>query len=483
MPDALTNALDDGGVEKLLEAVRPDLIEHLWAEPFNDRTNWQAVRDGYEIGSPGHRWLNEVYGGGRKDLWSRYAAELYQRLQNQAVGDGWRPKLRYLLYEGGIVKADAGVFSGLEGVLLQSKPDEDGNSKNPHIGAMQAAVKSEEAFSASILHMEHVDRFFGPFGASEMFISALLGWGVQVSEKARGRFLDAVEAKAATSCDETQVRATLAALADAEDLTVTVETYTTAGNADLALFSRAKNAVLVVEHKTGSSLSRWQITKYRLAMIAADPRGDRKLATVLLRPPTNPATDKDMRADPGGVAVSVELNHNPHLSRVFAAIASELDSEVLGDRIIGAAVRQSFPTRGEEPTGSTDNRKALLDELEELLLETDWRVGHRRSLSMDLIHDAISCGHLYVTIGPHERSMLWGQFRPDGVRIREFGSGKAPSHLFDLCPGSRSVSFPTPFPVHHTEKPWMGDRAEERAQQVRVAGALLSVLPTYLLAK
>lgn len=133
------DVLDGDGVERLVSAIRPEVVEHVWAEPYNDRTNWEAVRDGYEDGSAGHQWLTEVYDHGRKDLWSRYAANLYARLHAIAERDRWIGKLRYLLYEDGIAEADAPVFDGLEGVLLQSKPGEDGRSKNPHIAALQSA--------------------------------------------------------------------------------------------------------------------------------------------------------------------------------------------------------------------------------------------------------------------------------------------------------------------------------------------------------
>jgi hypothetical protein len=325
--------------------------------------------------------------------------------------------------------------------------------------------------------MEHVDRFFGPLGASEMFLSALLGWGLQESTSARGRFLDIVEARSGMSTDEAQVRATVAALAEAEDVTVTAESYTTAGNVDLALFSRSKNAVLVVEHKTGSTLSEWQITKYRLAMAAADPNGDRKLATVLLRPSTD--KDHDEKADPNGVAVSVEINHNPHLSSVFAAIMRELDGQGLGDRIIQAALRHSFPSVQDSMSVDADKRKVLLDEIEASLEESGWRLSHRAPLNMKLVHDMMSDGHLLLTVGPGKRDMLWAQLRDSATRIRQAPEGE-PKHLLDLCQGSRSFSFPTPFPVHHTEKPWMGERAEDRARQVRIVVALLSKLPDFL---
>ena len=75
------------------------------------------------------------------------------------------------------------------------------------------------------------------------------------------------------------------ALLNATDITVTTEAFVAnAGNLDIAIFSRAANAVMIVENKTVSLLGNHQLTKYRLALCAADPRGDRQLASVLLRP-------------------------------------------------------------------------------------------------------------------------------------------------------------------------------------------------------
>ena len=129
------------GVERLVERIRPDLVEHVWAEPFNDRGNWRSVRDGYEVGAPGRAWMEAAFDGPRVKTdvaWSRHATELYLRLRRVAERDGWLPKLRYLLYEGRIVQRDAQAFTGLYGVLLQGKPTSEGKSANPWIAAAQA---------------------------------------------------------------------------------------------------------------------------------------------------------------------------------------------------------------------------------------------------------------------------------------------------------------------------------------------------------
>lgn len=122
--------LDGDGLERLVDAIRPDRMEHVFAEPFNERRNWQQVRAAYPEGSAGHLWFTEVYEEGRKELWSQYVADLYVRLRDKAAADGWLDKLRYLLYEGDVVAEDAQAFEGLEGVLLQATKGADGRSQN-----------------------------------------------------------------------------------------------------------------------------------------------------------------------------------------------------------------------------------------------------------------------------------------------------------------------------------------------------------------
>lgn len=140
-------------LRRLVDAIRPDRCETVWAEPFNDRANWENVRAGYSPESLGYRRLTAMYGSddrveGRRQ-WSIYATWLYSLLRAKAEVDGWLPKLSYLLYEDGIIEADAKAFSGLVGVLLQSKPHDgeegdprNGYSPNPHMAALQATPQS-----------------------------------------------------------------------------------------------------------------------------------------------------------------------------------------------------------------------------------------------------------------------------------------------------------------------------------------------------
>jgi DNA repair photolyase len=138
------DTLETGGVERLLDAIDPDTVEHIWAEPYNDRFNWRAVRAGYRVESPSWRWFSDVYERGDKAAWSRYATELYVRLRDEARRRGVVPKLRYLLYEDTITEHDAEAFRGLEGVLLQAKPAPDGRSRNPFLARYQGVAPAAD---------------------------------------------------------------------------------------------------------------------------------------------------------------------------------------------------------------------------------------------------------------------------------------------------------------------------------------------------
>jgi DNA repair photolyase len=129
--------LEDRLIEKMIELINPELVEHIWAEPYNSRANWKVVRDSFVPGSQAYEWFTNVYGHKWTYLWSRYATDLYRRMHRSALMGGWVHKIRYLLYEDKITAADSLQFHGLEGVLLQSKPGDDGCSQNPNIAKLQ----------------------------------------------------------------------------------------------------------------------------------------------------------------------------------------------------------------------------------------------------------------------------------------------------------------------------------------------------------
>ncbi|MBI4474713.1 MAG: hypothetical protein HY646_18725 [Acidobacteria bacterium] len=133
-PDVLEGG---GNIEKLIEQIGPMQVEHIWAEPYNDRCNWFHVREGYLPETFGYTWLTQVFDQRQSGLWSKYAATLYLRLRQKSQREGWLHKLRYLLYEDEIVERDAAAFEGFHSVLLQSKPNGDGTSRNPNIAKYQ----------------------------------------------------------------------------------------------------------------------------------------------------------------------------------------------------------------------------------------------------------------------------------------------------------------------------------------------------------
>lgn len=130
-PDVLL----ENRVNELLDHIRPDVVEQEWSEPFNDRMNWRIVRDGYSPDAPGRLWLDNVYGEKHWNLWSGYATDLSLALHNRAEREQWLWKLRFLLYEDLITESDANRIGRKAGIMLQSKPDDKGRSRNPYIAA------------------------------------------------------------------------------------------------------------------------------------------------------------------------------------------------------------------------------------------------------------------------------------------------------------------------------------------------------------
>ena len=131
------DVLEDRKLEHLLDAINPKVTETVWAEPFNDRQNWQVVRKGYDKASHGYKKLTQIYEHCERSSWSQYATELYQRLLTHAESHEWLDKLRYLLYEKDIVQIDAHQMAPFPGILFQGKKDNIGLSKNKNIARIQ----------------------------------------------------------------------------------------------------------------------------------------------------------------------------------------------------------------------------------------------------------------------------------------------------------------------------------------------------------
>ena len=130
-----------GQLDELIDEIRPERCERVWAEPYNDRNNWELVRDAYEEGSESRAWMDKAFGDPSSGAWGEHATELYATLLLRSDAEGWTDKLRYMLYEGGMSAEASRGFCDLRGLLLQSPGDEDGLSKNAHFRALQQQIK------------------------------------------------------------------------------------------------------------------------------------------------------------------------------------------------------------------------------------------------------------------------------------------------------------------------------------------------------
>lgn len=136
-PDVLQgDQLDD-----LIDRTGPEKCEGVWVEPYNDRQNWQVVRDGYSSGSPGYEWLTDAFERKTKGTWSEYATRLYKTFRLKSEAEGWLSKLRFMLYEKHVDAEHARSFCDLRGLLLQSPGDERGLSKNKAFRELQQAIE------------------------------------------------------------------------------------------------------------------------------------------------------------------------------------------------------------------------------------------------------------------------------------------------------------------------------------------------------
>ena len=128
--------------EDLLEQLNPVKQEHIWTEPYNDRTNWDIVSDGLDDDHPDKSWLYHCYKLENYYMWSDYAADLYERILKKSEADGWEDKFTYLLYEAHIESQDVHRFGDLHGVLLQCAKDDDEYSKHSDFRNLQIELEA-----------------------------------------------------------------------------------------------------------------------------------------------------------------------------------------------------------------------------------------------------------------------------------------------------------------------------------------------------
>ena len=127
-------------VDELVERINPDMVETIYAEPYNDRENWEIVRNGFTNDPDQFNWFTEAYEKDIQEVISAYHGDLYQQLLDHSNKNDWTHKLRYLLYENEICSGDADKFRGLVGILLQNKPNDSGYSKNKVLAKLQAEI-------------------------------------------------------------------------------------------------------------------------------------------------------------------------------------------------------------------------------------------------------------------------------------------------------------------------------------------------------
>ncbi len=144
--------LDNEALESMIDMINPSKVEHIWAEPYNDRINWKLVQSSFSPESSAYKWFTKVYDQKKTELWSMYATDIYLRLKSKAEREGWISKLRYLLYENNITYSDAQKFGDMEGLLLQNKPGAESLSKHPMFSEMQTLVQNVNANSIRELH-------------------------------------------------------------------------------------------------------------------------------------------------------------------------------------------------------------------------------------------------------------------------------------------------------------------------------------------
>lgn len=113
------DALDNGGVERLVEAIRPERCETVWSEPYNDRGNWRHVAAGY-TDERSRAYIARLFCGSEaRREWSWYAGHLYDRVHAALGADAH--KHRYLLYQDSLVQSERERLCGAQGVLFQSE--------------------------------------------------------------------------------------------------------------------------------------------------------------------------------------------------------------------------------------------------------------------------------------------------------------------------------------------------------------------------
>ena len=138
-------------LEELISLLRLERCEKVWFEPYNNRRNWQQVRDAFDKQSE-RDWFTEVFEEKRTDLWSDYAGHLYRRVRRAADAGGWTDKIRYLLYEASMEREHMHMLKDLKGILFQSPTAEDGLSRNEAVRSVQTNNAADQNVKSFRIH-------------------------------------------------------------------------------------------------------------------------------------------------------------------------------------------------------------------------------------------------------------------------------------------------------------------------------------------
>ena len=339
-----------------------------------------------------------------------------------------------------------------------------------------------------------IETYLRPFARCEQAISSLLAVWLNQPE-CMAVFLKAVEEAACRDDDFKTVRR-LRETPPAE-LEVVVEAYmANAGNIDVAIVSRSRNAVLAIESKTRSLLGKLQLTKYRRALADSDPYRagatdvrpklePRAYSTVLLRPHRAPANgdwsqDADRNRDPEGFDKSVVLGFDV-LKQVRAVVGNTLTDTAFFVQETSQHIDELFEDPKQPARKSTDlkHRGAQLRCLARRLKEAGIAHGAVTGTKIPLTKRGWT-----ITLGGGATNSLMIQLGDQTFASKDArGTPEAPpERLVHFAGGYKSVGIPSVFPS--SERAWSSDNPEyterrmlQSAVAVRILQDVMAMMP------
>ena len=115
----LPGTSDYASVYSLYESFNPHLLETIWCEPYNDRTNWKNF---FQLmpESEARRKLKRVMSD--KSAWAEYALGLAETHATIVEELGFKGESIFLLYESNLSPRQIERAKNIPGVLFQSNP-------------------------------------------------------------------------------------------------------------------------------------------------------------------------------------------------------------------------------------------------------------------------------------------------------------------------------------------------------------------------